>query len=87
VEQDRRHASSFENDPTTARRFRQLAGDRLWRRRRLALVNELVFPVENANIGLYAPIPPRGPVALFSLEQIVNGLRHGFEPPRSARAA
>jgi TRAP-type C4-dicarboxylate transport system permease small subunit len=33
---------------------------------------------------LYAPIPLCGAlVALFSLEQIINGLRHGFEaPPR-----
>jgi len=37
---------------------------------------------------LYAPIPLCGAlVALFSLEQIVNGLRHGFEPPPSAPAA
>ena len=36
---------------------------------------------------LYAPIPLCGAlVALFSLEQIINGLRHGFEapPPRVA---
>ena len=32
---------------------------------------------------LYAPIPLCGAlVALFSLEQIINGLRHGFEPRR-----
>ena len=37
---------------------------------------------------LYAPIPLCGAlVALFSIEQIVNGLRHGFEPPALARAA
>jgi TRAP-type C4-dicarboxylate transport system permease small subunit len=37
---------------------------------------------------LYAPIPLCGAlVALFSLEQIVNGLRNGFEPPPSIRAA
>jgi TRAP-type C4-dicarboxylate transport system permease small subunit len=37
---------------------------------------------------LYAPIPLCGAlVALFSLEQIVNGLRNGFEPPPSTRAA
>jgi TRAP-type C4-dicarboxylate transport system permease small subunit len=31
---------------------------------------------------LYAPIPLCGAlVALFSLEQIINGLRHGFEAP------
>jgi TRAP-type C4-dicarboxylate transport system permease small subunit len=31
---------------------------------------------------LYAPIPLCGAlVALFSMEQIVNGLRHGFESP------
>ena len=36
---------------------------------------------------LYAPIPLCGAlVALFSFEQIINGLRHGFEPrrPRSS---
>jgi TRAP-type C4-dicarboxylate transport system permease small subunit len=37
---------------------------------------------------LYAPIPLCGAlVALFSLEQIINGLRHGFEPPESAHPA
>jgi TRAP-type C4-dicarboxylate transport system permease small subunit len=37
---------------------------------------------------LYAPIPVCGAlVALFSIEQIVNGLRHGFERPPLARAA
>ena len=37
---------------------------------------------------LYAPIPLCGAlVALFSLEQIVNGLRHGFESPPPAPAA
>jgi TRAP-type C4-dicarboxylate transport system permease small subunit len=37
---------------------------------------------------LYAPIPLCGGlIALFSLEQIVNGLRHGFERPPLARAA
>ena len=37
---------------------------------------------------LYAPIPLCGAlVALFSLEQIVNGLRHGFAPPPSNRAS
>lgn len=31
---------------------------------------------------LYAPIPLCGAlVALFSLEQVINGLRHGFEAP------
>jgi TRAP-type C4-dicarboxylate transport system permease small subunit len=36
---------------------------------------------------LYAPIPLCGVlVALFSLEQIVNGLRHGFAPPPSKAA-
>jgi TRAP-type C4-dicarboxylate transport system permease small subunit len=34
---------------------------------------------------LYAPIPLCGAlVALFSLEQIVNGLRNGFEAPQPA---
>jgi TRAP-type C4-dicarboxylate transport system permease small subunit len=37
---------------------------------------------------LYAPIPLCGAlVALFSLEQIVNGLRHGFPPPPPNDAA
>jgi TRAP-type C4-dicarboxylate transport system permease small subunit len=37
---------------------------------------------------LYAPIPVSGAlVALFSLEEIVNGLRHGFEPAPPAGAA
>jgi TRAP-type C4-dicarboxylate transport system permease small subunit len=37
---------------------------------------------------LYAPIPLCGAlVALFSVEQIVNGLRHGFEPAPASRAA
>jgi TRAP-type C4-dicarboxylate transport system permease small subunit len=37
---------------------------------------------------LYAPIPLCGAlVALFSLEQIVNGLRHGFAPPPSNGAS
>jgi TRAP-type C4-dicarboxylate transport system permease small subunit len=37
---------------------------------------------------LYAPIPLSGGlIALFSLEQVVNGLRHGFEKPALARAA
>jgi TRAP-type C4-dicarboxylate transport system permease small subunit len=37
---------------------------------------------------LYAPIPLCGAlVTLFSLEQIVNGLRHGFAPSASKGAA
>src|SRR5271155_4967421 len=52
VKQDRRHASGLEYDPTTARRFRQLVGDRLCRRRRIALVNHNAFAVENANASL-----------------------------------
>jgi TRAP-type C4-dicarboxylate transport system permease small subunit len=37
---------------------------------------------------LYAPIPLCGAlIALFSIEQIVNGLRNGFEPPSVSRAA
>jgi len=37
---------------------------------------------------LYAPIPLCGAlVAMFSLEQIVNGLLHGFEPPPRKHAA
>ena len=51
MEQDRRHASGLKYDPTTAWRFRQFAGDRLRRRRRLAFVNHLAFAVENANMG------------------------------------
>ena len=36
---------------------------------------------------LYAPIPVCGVlVALFSVEQIANGLRHGFEPARGDAA-
>ncbi len=36
---------------------------------------------------LYAPIPVCGAlIALFSLEQIVNGLRHGFVATQSGRA-
>ena len=52
VEQDRRHASGLEYDPTTAWRFRQFAGDRLRRRRRLALVNHHAFAIDNANMRL-----------------------------------
>src|SRR5580704_7110653 len=52
VEQDRRHASGLEDDPTTARRFRELVRDRLRRRRRLALVNHHAFAVDNANMRL-----------------------------------
>ena len=52
VEQDRRHASGLENDPTTVWRFRQFAGDRRCRRSRLALANHRAFTVENANMRL-----------------------------------
>ena len=52
MEQDRRHASGLEHDPTTARRFRQLVGDRPSRRRRLALVNDRAFAADNADVGL-----------------------------------
>ena len=52
VEQDRRHPPGLKDDPTTARRFRQLVGDRLRGRYCLALANDLAFPVENANVGL-----------------------------------
>ena len=52
VEQDRRHASGLEHDPTTSRRFRQLFRDRLGRRRRLALVNDLAFAVDDTDVGL-----------------------------------
>jgi len=52
VEQDRRHASGLEYDPTTARRFGQLIRDRLSRRRRLALVSHRAFAVDDADMGL-----------------------------------
>src|SRR5271163_2862081 len=52
VEQDWRHASGLEYDATATRRFRQFAGDRFSRRRRLALANDHAFAVENANMGL-----------------------------------
>ena len=52
VEQDRRHASGFEYDPTTTWRFRELVRDRLRGRCRLALVNHHAFAVENADMGL-----------------------------------
>src|SRR5712671_4460987 len=52
VEQDWRHASGLEYDPTTTRRFRELVRDRLRRRRRLALMNDHAFAVENANMRL-----------------------------------
>ena len=52
VKQDRRHSSSLEHDATTTRRFRQFVGDRLRRRRCLALANHHAFAVENANMRL-----------------------------------
>jgi 3',5'-cyclic AMP phosphodiesterase CpdA len=52
VKQDRRHSSRLEYDATTTWRFRQFAGDRVCRRRRLALVNHHAFAVENANMRL-----------------------------------
>ena len=52
VKQDRRHSSGLEYDATTTWRFRQFAGDRLRRRRRLALVNHHAFAIENANMRL-----------------------------------
>jgi hypothetical protein len=52
VEQDRGHASGLEYDPMTARRARQCVSDRIGRRRRLALENDLALPVENADMGL-----------------------------------
>src|ERR1700733_2411952 len=39
VEQDRRHTSGLEYDPTTAPRFRQLVRDRRSRRRCLAFID------------------------------------------------
>jgi hypothetical protein len=51
MEQDRRHASSLEDDPTAARRFRQLVSDRPRRRRRLALVDDSAIAVDNADVG------------------------------------
>jgi hypothetical protein len=52
VEEDRRHSTRLEHDAATTRRFRQLNGDRLRRRRRLALVNDLAFAIDNADVGL-----------------------------------
>src|SRR5580704_14173603 len=52
VEQDRRHPPRLEYDATTTWRFRQFAGDRFCRRRRLALVNHHAFAIENANMRL-----------------------------------
>jgi hypothetical protein len=52
VEQDRRHATRFEYDATTTRRFRQLICDCLRHRRCLTLTNDLAFAIENANVGL-----------------------------------
>jgi hypothetical protein len=52
VEQDRHHASRLEYDATTTWRFRQFAGDRVCRRRRLALMNNHTLAVENANMRL-----------------------------------
>ena len=52
VEQDRRHASRLEYDPTTARRFRQLILNRFSRGRRLALVDNRAIAVDNADVGL-----------------------------------
>jgi hypothetical protein len=51
VEQDGRHASGLEYDPTTAWRFRQFAAIASCRRHCLALVNDNTLPVENANVG------------------------------------
>jgi hypothetical protein len=45
-------APRLEDDATTTWRFRQCAGDRLGRRRRLALMNQDPFAVENANMRL-----------------------------------
>src|SRR6516225_12489800 len=52
MEQDRRHASGLEYDPTTARRFRQLVRDRLCGRRRLALVDNSALAIQNADARL-----------------------------------
>jgi hypothetical protein len=52
VEQDRRHATRFEDDAPTTRRFRQLICDCLRHRRCLTLTNDLAFPIENADVGL-----------------------------------
>ena len=52
VEQDRRHSRRLEYDSTTTWRFREFDGDRLCRRRRLALANHHAFAVEYANMGL-----------------------------------
>src|SRR5271166_5561905 len=67
VEQDRRHASGLEDDPPTAWRFRQFAGDRLCRRRRLALANDNTFAVENADVVSSIEISRPAKYAISSL--------------------
>jgi hypothetical protein len=52
MEQDRRHATRFEHDATTTRRFRQLICDCLRGRLRLAFVNHRPFAVEDADMRL-----------------------------------
>src|SRR5271165_643920 len=49
VKQDRRHSPRLEYDATTTRRFRELDRNRRCRRRRLALVNDHAFAVDNTN--------------------------------------
>ena len=57
VEQDRRHAPGLKDDPTTARRFRQLVRDRLSHRCRLTLVDNSSIAVDDADVG---PLRYRG---------------------------
>jgi hypothetical protein len=52
MKQDWRHSPGLEYDATTTWRFRQLVGNRVCRRRRLALENHHDSAVENANMRL-----------------------------------
>ena len=52
MKQDRRHSPRLENNATTTWRFRQLNGDRLRRRRCLALVSDRAVSVDNAEMCL-----------------------------------
>src|SRR5579864_8932142 len=51
VEQDRRHSPRLEYDATTTWRSRELDRNRRWRRRRLALVNDDAFAIDDADVG------------------------------------
>src|SRR5271169_2040990 len=52
VEQDRRHSPGLEYDAATTWRFRELDRNRPYRRRRLALVNDRAFAIDDADVGL-----------------------------------